>query len=410
MPATVINNDKLVSMYGNLLAKKKSEEDAYQKGLIDQMAKIDAAGIKAEDIDDYNKMYNDYVKFGTDNIKSLTDPAVQVQLKQKENQIKGFITLSKANKEEDVKALAYTSPNYDPNTRKYADSFIRTKTLDRKDRFDYTKATKVDRNDYINDIAKGIDPKVIVTQGNFKLTNPESTYPKIQALIEDNIRAQENTITGQNALAQFAVNADIDISDPANKANKEQAIKGLAKAVFDIKKASLDKSMTEFGKQKEESDSKEAARLGYSSKNVPAMQFVADTAVQIAKGDSKALEKLKQMSLGALEYEDNGESVKIYEIKDSKPVLIQTLYRTLKPQEFSEQMLAFLNKFGIDSGIKQVSLGEYRNFLASKGNKYFLTAKPIPGTKYNEFRLKQESASANKTKTTTSQQPAGKVR
>jgi hypothetical protein len=30
-PATIINNDKLISMAGNLMAKKKAEKDAYSK-------------------------------------------------------------------------------------------------------------------------------------------------------------------------------------------------------------------------------------------------------------------------------------------------------------------------------------------------------------------------------------------
>ena len=45
-PATIINNDKLISMAGNLMAKKKAEEIATQKALTDEIAKLDASKIR----------------------------------------------------------------------------------------------------------------------------------------------------------------------------------------------------------------------------------------------------------------------------------------------------------------------------------------------------------------------------
>jgi hypothetical protein len=103
VPATIINNDKLISMAGNLMAKQKAEKDAYSKSLIDQMAKIDSAGIRNKDVSAFNKMYNDYVSYGSANVNNLDNPEVQVKLKQMENQVRGFINVSKGAKETDVK-------------------------------------------------------------------------------------------------------------------------------------------------------------------------------------------------------------------------------------------------------------------------------------------------------------------
>jgi hypothetical protein len=239
-PATIINNDKLISMAGNLMAKEKADKDAYSKNLIDQMAKIDSAGIKREDIGDFNKKYNDYVSFGSANINNLDSPEVQVKLKQMENDVRGFINLSKLNKEEDVKLVAYTSPDYDDNTRNSAQSFINTKTLDRKGSFDYTKTTKVDKEDYLSKWK--IDPKEVVIIGDTKYTNPTSAYPLILNNIKDNVRAKINTMDGAKGLAQYAASKGLDLAVPAKK---EEAINGLAQVLFDINKINFDKAISE---------------------------------------------------------------------------------------------------------------------------------------------------------------------
>lgn len=239
-PATIINNDKLISMAGNLMAKKKADKDAYSKSLIDQMAKIDSAGIKREDIGDFNKKYNDYVSFGSANINNLDNPEVQVKLKQMENDVRGFINLSKLNKEEDVKLVAYTSPDFDDNTRNSAQTFINTKTLDRKGSFDYTKTTKVDKEDYLSKWK--IDPKEVVMIGDTKYTNPESAYPLILNNIKENVRAKINTLDGAKGLAQYAASKGLDLAVPAKK---EEAINGLAQTLFDINKINFDKAISE---------------------------------------------------------------------------------------------------------------------------------------------------------------------
>lgn len=384
IPTTVINNDKLVSMYGNLLAKKKAEEDSYQKNLIDQMAKIDATGIKREDVDDYSKLYKEYVDFGSSNLRNLSDPSVQVRLKQMENQLRGFITLSKANKEEDLKLVSYMGPDYNEDTRKSAQQFIATPTLKRTGAFDYTKIGKVDTKDYINEIASSIDPKVIITQGNLKMVNPEAAYPKIQSLIEGNVRAQGNTLTGAKALAQFAVNAGIDLTTPEGR---EKAIKGLSKSLFEIKKASLDKAISEFGTQSKETETEQISRLGYNKKLIPSMQLVTEIADKLRVGDTKTIDKLKQMSLGGLQFEDGQYDIKVYKKNDDSAInkmsnknddgmmLIQRLSKNQSPNDFAEQVVSFLNQFGSDAGIKSIELGQYRSFLNSKDRKDYTPSK-----------------------------------
>jgi hypothetical protein len=239
-PATIINNDRLISMAGNLMAKKKADKDAYSKSLIDQMAKIDSAGIKREDIGDFNKKYNDYVSFGSANINNLDNPEVQVKLKQMENDVRGFINLSKLNKEEDVKLVAYTSPDFDDNTRNSAQTFINTKTLDRKGSFDYTKAAKIDKEDYLSKWK--IDPKEVVMIGDTKYMNPASAYPLILNNIKENVRAKINTLDGAKGLAQYAASKGLDLAVPEKK---EEAINGLAQTLFDINKINFDKAISE---------------------------------------------------------------------------------------------------------------------------------------------------------------------
>ena len=239
-PATIINNDKLISMAGNLMAKQKADKDAYSKNLIDQMAKIDSAGIRNKDVSVFNKMYNDYVSYGSDNMNNLDNPEVQVKLKQMENQVRGFINVSKGGKEMDVKVLALTSPDFDDNTRKEAQAYTDKPTLERAESFDFTKAAKIDKEDYLSKWI--IDPKEVVMIGDTKYMNPTSAYPLILNNIKDNVRAKINTMDGAKGLAQYAASKGLDLAVPAKK---EEAINGLAQVLFDINKINFDKAISE---------------------------------------------------------------------------------------------------------------------------------------------------------------------
>jgi hypothetical protein len=239
-PATIINNDKLISMAGSLMAKKKADKDAYSKSLIDQMAKIDSAGIRNRDVSTFNKMYNDYVSYGSSNMNNLDNPDVQVKLKQMENQVRGFINLSKGGKEMDVKVLALTSPDFDDNTRRESQAYMDKPTLERAESFDFTKATKVDKEDYLSKWK--IDPKEVVMIGDAKYTNPASAYPLILNNIKENVRAKINTLDGAKGLAQYAASKGLDLAVPAKK---EEAINGLAQTLFDINKINFDKAIIE---------------------------------------------------------------------------------------------------------------------------------------------------------------------
>jgi hypothetical protein len=157
-----------------------------------------------------------------------------------ENDVRGFINLSKLNKEEDVKLVAYTSPDYDDNTRNSAQTFINTKTLDRVGAFDYTKTAKVDKEDYLSKWK--IDPKEVVIIGDARYTNPKSAYPLILNNIKDNVRAKINTLDGAKGLAQYAASKGLDLAVPEKK---EEAINGLAQTLFDINKINFDKSIIE---------------------------------------------------------------------------------------------------------------------------------------------------------------------
>jgi len=57
-PATIINNDKLISMAGNLMAKEKFDQDKREAGFVNQMAKIDSSGLRQGDVNKFKTKYN----------------------------------------------------------------------------------------------------------------------------------------------------------------------------------------------------------------------------------------------------------------------------------------------------------------------------------------------------------------
>lgn len=371
IPATVINNDKLVSMYGSLLAKKKADEDAYQKDLIGQMSKIDAAGIKAEDIADYKKMYDEYVSYGTSNMKNLSDPEAQVKLKQMENQLKGFINLSKANKEEDIKILPFTSPDYDDATRKNALSHISTRTLDRSGRFDLTSTKKVDNKDYIS--TWKIDPKEIVVKGNSKYTNSEEAYPTILKNIEENVVAKANTPDGLKAISQYAVSAGFDLTtqDGINK-----AVKGLAKTLFDINKVNFDKAIVLDTPDKVSSEEK-SAKLGYDIKKEGIYQARAERLYNLFKGNPKVIASIKQSFPGASITDNEGQfKITIPPYKDRSgndvPARVFEINRSDGPASFMAEANRLFEILGERKGYKDIDNEELDSFLRSPKNSRFL--------------------------------------
>ena len=364
VPATIINNDKLISMAGNLMAKKKAEKDAYSKSLIDQMAKIDSAGIRNKDVSVFNKMYNDYVSYGSANVNNLDNPEVQVKLKQMENQVRGFINVSKGGKEMDVKVLALTSPDFDDNTRKESQAYLEKPTLERAESFDFTKSKKVDDKDYGAEALKMLDIDITSNIDGVELKNMDEDALRQRA--KSLVASKADLLTFQKAALQLGG------GDPQKgvAALEEMAFQqALAKQSQKIDDPSEGQKTKDFFKKNK-----------YHEELVPALSFVGDLTYALAKGDPKAAKMLQELSLDTIFIKDNGKQITISSDKAGS-YIIQTFDRNSNMAELGRQVVGFTNNYGKKGGFAQIPLYEYDAFLKDPNySKYGKAAMPIKGS------------------------------
>lgn len=366
VPATIINNDKLISMAGNLMAKQKAEKDAYSKSLIDQMAKIDSAGIRNKDVSIFNKMYNDYVSYGSANMNNLDNPEVQVKLKQMENQVRGFINVSKNGKEMDVKVLALQSPEYDDNTRKEAQSYTDKPTLERPESFDFTKAKKVDDKDYGAEALKMFDVDITSNIDGVELKNMDEGA--IRERVGNLMNSKANLPTVQKAVLQIGGG---DARKGVDMLQEMVVQETLAKQSQKIKDPSeAEKTKNYFNK------------YGYNENSIPALKFAADLTYALAKGDPKATKLLKDAAGESIELIDNGKTIEISQQDNyGNNKKIQVFDRGSSMGELGRQVAGFLNNYGTRMGFKTIPLPEYDAFIKDPNySKYGKAAQPIKGS------------------------------
>ena len=366
VPATIINNDKLISMAGNLMAKQKAEKDAYSKSLIDQMAKIDSAGIRNKDVSIFNKMYNDYVSYGSANMNNLDNPEVQVKLKQMENQVRGFINVSKNGKEMDVKVLALQSPEYDDNTRKEAQAYTDKPTLERPESFDFTKAKKVDDKDYGAEALKMFDVDITSNIDGVELKNMDEGA--IRERVGNLMNSKANLPTVQKAVLQIGGG---DARKGVDMLQEMVVQETLAKQSQKIKDPSeAEKTKNYFNK------------YGYNENLIPALKFAADLTYALAKGDPKATKLLKDAGGESIESVDNGKTIEISQQDNyGNNKKIQVFDRGSSMGELGRQVAGFLNNYGTRMGFKTIPLPEYDAFIKDPNySKYGKAAQPIKGS------------------------------
>jgi len=388
VPATIINNDKLISMAGNLMAKQKAEKDAYSKSLIDQMAKIDSAGIRNKDVSAFNKMYNDYVSYGSANVNNLDNPEVQVKLKQMENQVRGFINVSKGAKETDVKVLALTSPDFDDNTRKESQAYLEKPTLERSESFDFTKAKKVDDKDYGAEALKMFDVDITSNIDGVELKNMDEGA--IRERVSKLMNSKANLPTVQKAIIQVGAG---DVGKGTDMLQEMIVQETLAKQSQKIKEPTdAEKTKNYFSK------------YGYNENLIPAMKFAADLTYALAKGDKKATKLLKDAAGESIEPIDNGKTIEISQ-KDNygNNKKIQVFDRGSNMGELGRQVAGFLNNYGTRMGFKTIPLPEYDAFIKDPNySKYSQQAQPIKGSiAEKEYNLNPSYFKAFQVKPTT---------
>ena len=366
VPATIINNDKLISMAGNLMAKKKAEKDAYSKSLIDQMAKIDSAGIRNKDVSVFNKMYNDYVSYGSANVNNLDNPEVQVKLKQMENQVRGFINVSKGGKEMDVKVLALTSPDFDDNTRKESQAYLEKPTLERAESFDFTKSKKVDDKDYGAEALKTLDIDITSNIDGVELKNMDEDALRQRA--KSLVASKADLLTFQKAALQLGG------GDP------QKGVAALEEMAF---QQALAKQSQKIDDPSEAEKTKNYFnQYGYNENLIPALKFAADLTYSLVKGDPKATKLLKDSSGETIAAEDKGKTIEITQ-KDNygKTKVIQVFDRASGMAELGRQVAGFLNVYGTKMGFKTIPLPEYDAFIKDPNySKYGQQAQPIKGS------------------------------
>ena len=239
VPATIINNDKLVSMAGNLMAKEKADQDKREAGFINQMAKIDSSSLRQGDVNIFKEKYNDLINYGSK--ADLQSIEGQTEVARKLNELNAFVNISKAAKEQYDVPLSKIrfEKDFDPRSSAYIDEIIATPT-DKLSGIDFNRLKRIDDKDYLSNWK--IDPKEVVIIGDAKYMNPKSAYPLILSNIQENVRAKINTLDGAKGLSQYAASKGLDLSIPEKK---EEAITGLAQALFDINKINFDKAITE---------------------------------------------------------------------------------------------------------------------------------------------------------------------
>ena len=203
VPATIINNDKLVSMAGNLMAKEKADQDKREAGFINQMAKIDSSSLRQGDVNIFKEKYNDLINYGSK--ADLQSIEGQTEVARKLNELNAFVNISKAAKEQYDVPLSKMrfEKDFDPKSSAYIDEILATPT-NKLSGIDFNRLKRIDDKDYELDIKKGFANKSVIEEiGNVTYKNTANLMPKIVAAADNYINAISNTETGRKAIEKF---------------------------------------------------------------------------------------------------------------------------------------------------------------------------------------------------------------
>jgi hypothetical protein len=363
-------------------AKKQAEEKAYENDLINRMAKIDSAGIKKEDVADFKKMYDEYVNFGSSNLKRLNDPEVQVKLRQMENSVRGFVTQSKAEKETDLKLMSYLSPDYADDSRGYVQQFIGTRTLDRNGKqLDYTKIKKFDDKDYISEAYKGFDGSVIKEIGSTTYKNTPELFGEITNKATNYLNSIMSTPTGERAFRQFVKSSGMEVSTPQDSAKALEQFKDALVANF---VARAEQSVTS-DEPKKESQFDMTLRLGFNPTRVPVLQERLTLLDNVFRGDQAANNTVAQFLGEGAKIENNPKSdvvkvtVPIYKDGARQPDRVLNISKKNGGKNFIKEFNGILERLGTKYGYADINMEELGAFSnAIKYNPTMSTVRPNP--------------------------------
>lgn len=377
----VINNDKLVQMAGSLMAKKQAEEKAYENDLINRMAKIDSSGMRIRDIDKFKKMYDEYVNFGSANLKNLNDPTIQVKIKNMENNLRGFTSQSKAAKEEDLKIIPYiANPDLSEDSRSYAQKWLELPTEDRvSNPFDFSKLTKTDNKDYISDVYKGFDGSVTEEIGTTTYKNTPQLINKIKDKADRYIESTLKTPTGEKAFKQFLSTFKTPVDTPTALAQFKQSLVDnfIARAEQSVTQDEP-KSATEFDIY---------TKLGMDYKKVPEATERFNELSLLYKGDKAATESLKSYFPDGTKVENDRFSdyviVSLPPEKEGEIGYTRKIPKTNGGIRFVQDMNSIITQLGAKKGFRNNVTNNEIGIIA-KNKKFNPTPKLITNSQFGK--------------------------
>lgn len=289
LPAVVINNDRLISMAGNLMAKKKAEEVATQKALTDEIAKLDASKIRYPDVKTWDAQYEKLLEAGTLASKNPTDVKAQIQYKTALNEAKSWLVGNNYIKENfDVPNLK-VSYDSDYNDKDRADA--KNKTLLTQEEILASEPklyNKKDKKDYLLEIANAFSPSIYAQDDKFRYKNDlKRSYSKLKSASDLHAIANLETETGASALAEVATGLGVDLGTPAGK---KAAINKYVDTIWKLAQPNLKGAVENLPKD----DSLNVGIGGLDPQRAALVKSRIEEMFQIRLGNPKAIERLKQ--------------------------------------------------------------------------------------------------------------------
>lgn len=313
LPAVVINNDRLISMAGNLMAKKKAEEAATQKALTDEIAKLDASKIRYPDVKNWNAKYEKLLETGTLASKNPTDVKAQIEYKTALNGAKSWLVGNNYIKENfDIPNLK-VSYDSDYNDKDRADA--KNKTLLTQEEILASEPklyNKKDKKDYLLEIANAFSPTIYSQDDKYRYKNDLTrSYKELKSASDLHATANLETETGASALAEVATKLGVDLGTPAGKA---AAVNKYVDTIWKLAQPNLKGDRSNLP----EDNSLNIGFGGWDKKKENLFEARTEEMFQVSKGNPEAIKRL-QNSLGP------GATINL---KDKENIIITYKYKT----------------------------------------------------------------------------------
>lgn len=292
VPATIINNDKLVSMAGNLMAKEKADEERKQKLLTDEVAKLDATKLRPADVKEWNEVYKGITDLGIQAMKNPDDIDLQVKFKAAMNGGRGFITDSLAAKEEyDKKFIdVKLDKDYDPQDQQRAATLYNTPTSKLRT-MEIEGFGKLDKKDYLRQSLNGFDGQVKQEFGNITEENTPRLYPQIRNKAINYINGDILTDEGRKAFTQFTKNAGLELRGK-DSVETEKLIKNALDSYADTMTASF---MGRKGSSVTTDETKTENQFGFNNLQLGRLYKRLEMVNNILSNDKLALDEFKEL-------------------------------------------------------------------------------------------------------------------